>query len=408
MVNNTINTQQYPQSLKETKMIPILKLNKNPNDPNSYRGINLSPALAKILDKTYQIQLTEHLIENQLLSQHHHGNVRGASTTTALLTLIDTWSQALDKGIDMLTLLVDQSAAFDIVEHKTLIRKLNSIGLSGDSLSLITDYLHNRKQTVSVETFTSDYLHMNPLSVIQGSGLSCIFYLIYTMDLPIIFNDDVKTTIEDAANTKYTDATTYVDDTTINMYKQVGIPLQQMLDDTIFKLEQYMYANKLVMNTEKTQFMIISKHRDRYRDVKILAEPKNVLGSSNIKLLGLEIAEDLKFNHYLIDSKLSVYKQLTTRLNALRIMKKSTSFEVMRQFANGIFMSKLSYGAETWVGAPQFLVSKLQHLQLEAARICNGPKSRYWNKSTLLKSMNWIDVRSTAQFSAAKTIHQIL
>ena len=112
LINNTIDKQQYPTTLKETKIIPLLKQHKNPNDPKSYRGINLSPALAKILDKTYQIQITNHLIDNQLLTQHHHGNVRGASTTTALLTLIDTWTQSLEKGNDLLTLLVDQSAAF--------------------------------------------------------------------------------------------------------------------------------------------------------------------------------------------------------------------------------------------------------------------------------------------------------
>ena len=119
----------------------------------------------------------------------------------------------------------------------------------------------------------------------------------------------------------------------------------------------------------------------------------------------------MKFNYFLIEVEtvnLQIYKQLSTRLNALRLMKKSTPLDVMRQFANGIFMSKLSYGAETWVGAPQYLIDKLQHLQLEAARICIGPKSRYYAKTTLLKTMNWIDVRSTAQFSTAKLIHQIL
>ena len=183
--------------------------------------------------------------------------MRGASITTALLSLIDTWTQALEKGNDMLTLLVDQSTAFDIVDHKTLIRKLKSIGLSESSLSLMSDYLNDRRQTVCVETFTSEYLHSNPLSVIQGSGLSCILYLIYTMDLPIIFSDKVKTTLEDTVNNTEAEATTYVDDTTVNMYKTEGVTLQQTLDDNMYKLEQYMSANKLVMNCDKAKFMLI-------------------------------------------------------------------------------------------------------------------------------------------------------
>ena len=220
LVNNTIITQQYPNSLKETKIIPLLKPGKNPNDPKSFRGINLSPALSKIIDKTYQLQLSEHLIQNNLISQHHHGNVRGASTTTALLTLLDTWTQSLERGDDLLTLLVDQSAAFDIVDHKIFMRKLESLGLSTKALSLMRDYLHNRQQSVCVDTYTSEYLHSNPMSVIQGSGLSCLFYLIYTMDLPLIFSEKVKSTLEDAVAKKDTEATTYVDDTTVNMIKK--------------------------------------------------------------------------------------------------------------------------------------------------------------------------------------------
>ena len=111
-------------------------------------------------------------------------NVRGASTTTALLTLLDTWTQSLERGDDLLTLLVDQSVAFDIVDHKIFIKKLKSLGLSNKALSLMKDYLENRQQSVCVGTYTSEYLHSNPMSVIQGSELSCIFYLIYTMGPP--------------------------------------------------------------------------------------------------------------------------------------------------------------------------------------------------------------------------------
>ena len=406
MINNTITTQQYPNILKETKIIPLLKPGKPPSDPKSYRGINLSPAISKLIDKTYQTQLTQHLIENDLISQHHHGNVRGTSTTTALLTLLDTWTQALENGKDMLTLLVDQSAAFYIIDHNIFIKKLRSIGLSETSLSLMADYLSNRKQSVCVDTFTS--LHCNPMSVIQGSGLSCLFYLIYTLDLPIIFHSKVKTTLEDAVNKDDTEATTYIDDTTVNMTKEDGISMQQTLNDNIYRLNKYMSANKLSMNNDKTKFMIISKEKETYSNVNIPAEPTDIKDSDNIKLLGVEISADMRFNYFLSDSKLSIYKQLTSHLNALKIMKKSTDFNVMRQLANGIFMSKLTYGAEIWVGTPKYLTNKFQHLQLEAARTCIGTKSRYWSKTTLLKEMKWLDVRKRAKFSAIKMIHQIL
>ena len=60
---------------------------------------------------------------------------------------------------------------------------------------------------------------------------------------------------------------------------------------------------------------------------------------------------------------------------------------------NGLFHSKLLYGATLWAGAPQYLKAKVQHLQLEACRIANGIKSLRWSKSRLLDSMKWADVQ---------------
>ena len=184
--------------------------------------------------------------------------------------------------------------------------------------------------------------------------------------------------------------------------------MQQTLDDNIYRLKTYMAANKLVMNDDKTKFMIVSKNKENFDNVRIPASPKDVRDSTSIKLLGVEISADMKFNHFMIDSKHSIYKQLLSRVNAIKILRKSSDFNTVRQFSNGIFMSKLFYGAEIWAGAPAYLVNKLQHLQLETARTCIGPRSRYWSKTSLLKEMKWLDVRKTAEFAAARIIHQII
>ena len=184
--------------------------------------------------------------------------------------------------------------------------------------------------------------------------------------------------------------------------------MQQTLDDNVYKLKTYMSANKLVMNDDKTKFMIVSKNKESFKNVSISASPKDVKDSSAIKLLGVEISADMKFNNFMSDSKHSIYKQLLSRVNAIKILRKSSDFNTVRQFSNGIFMSKLTYGAEIWAGAPAYLVNKLQHLQLETARTCIGPKSRYWSKTSLLKEMKWLDVRKTAEFAAARLIHQII
>ena len=49
----------------------------------------------------------------------------------------------------------------------------------------------------------------------------------------MIFSEKNKTTLEDAIDTTDTEATTYVDDTTVNMTKKHDMTMQQTLDDNM-------------------------------------------------------------------------------------------------------------------------------------------------------------------------------
>ena len=75
---------------------------------------------------------------------------------------------------------------------------------------------------------------------------------------------------------------------------------------------------------------------------------------------------------------------------------------------NGLFHSTMLYGATFWAGAPKYLKAKVQHLQLEACRLANGPHSMRWSKSRLLKSMRWSDLQQLLDRSSAITTHSII
>ena len=71
-------------------------------------------------------------------------------------------------------------------------------------------------------------------------------------------------------------------------------------------------------------------------------------------------------------------------------------------------MSKLLYGAETWAGAPKYILNKIQHIQLEAERTVIGPKCHRWFKSSLQKEMKWMGIEQIAQLCSACLTHKIL
>ena len=55
----------------------------------------------------------------------------------------------LDKGFETRIVQIDFSAAFDLVNHRALVYKLKELGIGGNLLNILKDFLHNRKQSFS-------------------------------------------------------------------------------------------------------------------------------------------------------------------------------------------------------------------------------------------------------------------
>ena len=100
IVNLSITQINYPKSLKCSKVIPLLKADKDPTQPLSYRGINLISSIGKIIDRVVTKQLLNHLVENNTIPFQHHGALSQKSTITALMQSLDEWTENLDNKID--------------------------------------------------------------------------------------------------------------------------------------------------------------------------------------------------------------------------------------------------------------------------------------------------------------------
>ena len=86
----------------------------------------------------------------------------------------DTWVGALEDGDLSGVCLLDMSAAFDIVDHPLLLKKLELYGFGGNSLEWVNSYLTNRRQCVSISGSLSKLLPV-PTGVPQGSILGPLF-----------------------------------------------------------------------------------------------------------------------------------------------------------------------------------------------------------------------------------------
>ena len=79
-------------------------------------------------------------------------------------------------------ILIDLQKAFDTADHQILLKKLNYIGFSPETLKLFESYLKNRNLIVSLE---KSFLEAGVLNsgVPQGSILGLIIFLLYVNDM---------------------------------------------------------------------------------------------------------------------------------------------------------------------------------------------------------------------------------
>ena len=114
--------------------------------------------------------------------------------------------------------------------QKILKSKLLHIGIHNDSVNMIMDYLNSRWQYVQINNNSSEKILTGKISVSQGSVISGILYLIYTLDMPLVMHDNIRDSLTEYSNCKRIQNLTYIDDCFViledddhNIWKQTDV-----------------------------------------------------------------------------------------------------------------------------------------------------------------------------------------
>ena len=155
----------------------------DPDDPASYRPISNLNTISKIIERLVLTRIIAHVSSSPSVDCLQSAYRRFHSTETALLKVTDDIYKAFNDGQSLLLVALDMSAAFDCINHGTLLNRLqHTFGVSGKAFDWFRSYLHRRTAFVK---FNSSSSSCNDLAagVPQGSSLGPVLFSLYVAPL---------------------------------------------------------------------------------------------------------------------------------------------------------------------------------------------------------------------------------
>jgi hypothetical protein len=123
----SISQGVFPDEIKIAYVTPLLKRPSLCSDYlNNYRPVSFLFFMSKLVERVVCRQLTSHLIKCNLFVPVQSA-YRSDHSTEALLKVVNDLLLVLDNGDAAVLTLLDQSAAFDTVDHGILLGRLSAL-----------------------------------------------------------------------------------------------------------------------------------------------------------------------------------------------------------------------------------------------------------------------------------------
>ncbi len=387
---------QFPNQFKHALVKPLLKHGKlSTGELKNYRPVSNLHFVSKILEKLTVVRLEEHMQSQNLYDPYQSAYKSGYSTETALLNLTNTILTSLDSGKCVLLAALDLSAAFDTIDHKLFLSRLQHMyGVDGTALKWFKSYLASRQQCVSINNVRSPSQAIVS-GVPQGSVLGARLFTMYTKPLSEIIH---------MHNVGYS---CYADDTQIYLESNNDERSIEKATNRLVKCIQdickWMNNNALKLNEQKTEFIIFNNSISYEGTKQLTVGTDTVKSTKEIKILGVTLDYNMTMEKHVTNTCRSAHIQ-TRKIGSIR---KYLTNDASKTITQSLVTVRLDYCNSLYMGLPLKTIHRLQLSHNNAARVVSRV-SRYDHITGVLKALHWLPINRRCQFKLLTMTYKAL
>ena len=394
LFNLSLSTGVFPRQWKHAVITPVPK--KGQNDPlevKSYRPISNLAVLSKLLERLVSSQIRDHLLTHSLLPSLQSAYRPHHSTETALLKISSDLLLSMDSGRLCLLCLIDLSSAFDTVDHRTLLTRLQtSFGFTDTVLKWLHSFLNDRCQSIRHAGQFSETSAASS-GVPQGSVLGPLLFVLYISDIiNIVQSHGLHVHV-------------YADDVQIYGFCTPALKddLSSQMSACLDSLSAWFAANRLQLNVEKTEFMWCA---GKSRLKKLSFEPvrfgsQRPPPSLRVKCLGVFLDSSLTFTSQISSTVAACFSVL----RRIRSVRRSLSRPLLTILVQSLVLSRLDYCVSILSGLPSSQLTRLQSVLHASARTIFH-SSRFSPVTPLLRQLRWLPVQARIKYRLAVLAHR--
>ena len=365
----SLKTGKVPEIFKTAHITPILKPGQPKSKPESYRPVSLTSHLIKTFERIVKKYLQNHLEYHMKISHAQHGFRQRRSCLSQLLEHYEYILQGLEQGLNVDTVYLDFSKAFDKVDKGILCQRMKDKGICGNLGIWLHNFLSGRVQHVVANNMKSFATEVTS-GVPQGTVLGPLLFLLL---IDSISDINISAVIR-----------LFADDTRATKIIKSEEDLEIFQDD-LEELYQWQTENNMIFNGNKFEVMRYGKNEELKNTCNYLTPNAEELIERKeiVKDLGIKMNDKANFNDHVNFVTSKVKQRAGWVLRSFRRRNPQFMKFMWKTFMQG----HIDYCSQLWQPLQSGSLQRIKNLQKSfTKKIPQIAHLNYWERLAFLKT----------------------